>query len=105
MNNTTYIKALIASAKSQFVSVTFVKKDGTPRTIVFNKNVRKGILGDKATESGKRAVQTRRSNHPDLLSVCDSNLAAKGLPIEQCWRSVDLTKVKRVKVDGKEITI
>lgn len=102
MSNATHIKALLSTSKSRFASITFIKKNGESRVIVFNPATAKGIKGDKATESGKQAVATRKKNNPHLISVYDSSLARKGDAPEKCWRSVNLERVKKLSI-GKEV--
>lgn len=100
---TKLVKSIIEQSGSGFVSVIFTKKDGSLRTLVHNPKVRKGIKGDSATESGKQAVATRKANHPNLVSVFDSELASKGELATKCWRTIDCETVKQIKVGGEVI--
>lgn len=102
MTNVNHMKALIATAKSQIVHVVFEKADGTPRPISFNPKTAKGILGEAASESGKKAVATRKANNPHLISVYDNKLAAEGNPPDKCWRTVNLKKVRKMSIDGEK---
>lgn len=97
---TKQIKALIAASGSGFMSMTFVKKDGSQREIVFNPKARKGLVGDSASDSAKMAVKTRAENNPNLINVLDSQLAKDGA--KYAWRSINSDTVKRV-VSGKTI--
>lgn len=93
------IKDLIGNS-SRFVSISFVKVDGTPRTIVFNKKVAAGIVGVEAAEQYQKAVSTRKERHPNLISVFDSQLASKGTNPKACWRSANSDTTYKVVVDG-----
>lgn len=95
------VKQLIGDS-TQFVSVTFVKKDGSLRTITFNKKVTAGIVGEAAAEQYQKAAQTRKEKHPNLISVFDSQLAAKGTDKSKCWRSINTDTVVKVVADGVE---
>jgi hypothetical protein len=96
---TTMIKSLIEKAGSQFVSITFTKKDDTERTIRFNPKYRR-VLGERASESAKKAVATRKENNPNLLAVMDIDLRQKGTPELRCWRSINTEKVTRIAIAG-----
>ncbi|UMA64620.1 hypothetical protein LVO79_16705 [Roseivivax marinus] len=86
---------LIASAGSRFCTVTFTKKDGSERTMQIQPAaLRSRLKGDAATDAGKRAAETRRATHPNLLPVWD---AQKRAP-----RSIDLATVTRIAIDGRE---
>jgi hypothetical protein len=94
------IKNLIGNS-SRFVSISFVKADGTPRTIVFNKRVTAGIVGGDTADQYQRAVATRKERHPNLISIFDSQLASKGTPPKACWRSANSDTTYKVVVDGE----
>lgn len=102
MSRTNIVKSIINNS-TKFVSVTFRKKDGTLRTIVHNPKVTKGVKGELATESGKQAVATRKANNPNLVSVFDSQLAAKGEPANKCWRTINCDTVISIRLNGHEI--
>lgn len=96
------VKQLIGDS-TQFVSVTFIKKDKTERTITFNKKVEAGKKGwDNISESAQKAISTRSSRHPNLISVFDSNLRAKGTEPKDCWRFINTDTVIKVVADGVE---
>lgn len=85
---------LIAKAKGRFVSVTFIKKDGTPRTMrVQPANLRQHVKGDAASKAARAATKTRVRRHPHLLPVWDSEAQAP--------RSVNLATVSRIAADGQ----
>lgn len=87
----------IAAAGGRFCTVTFMKKDGTERTMqVQPATLRHHVKGDAATDAGKRAVASRKALHPNLLPVWD--VAA------QAARSVNLATVSRIAVDGRVFT-
>ena len=88
---------------TQFVSVTFVKKDNSERTITFNKKTKKGVKGEDAIcEAAKKALETSKQRHPNLIRVFDSQLAAKGTPPEACWRMINTDTVTKIVTDGVE---
>lgn len=92
--NYTEMRQLIESAKGRFCSVTFIKKDSTVRVMNIQPAAIKGhLIGDKASESAKRAVETRKQNHPNLLNVWDNG--------KQGIRSVNLDTVTEIKLDGE----
>jgi len=92
----------IIGNSTQFVSVTFIKKDKSLRTITFNKRVAAGIVGEQAAEQYQKAVTTRKEKHPNLVSVFDSQLASQGTPAKDCWRSINTDTVMKIVVDGVE---
>ncbi len=102
MNKTEWVKSKIEESKSHLMSVSFVKKNGELRTITFNPKTTKGMKGDKASDQAKQAVQTRKQNNPNLISVCDQSLLAKGDLAAKCYRSINCDTVTKVKVNGKE---
>ena len=88
------IRALILSAGATFVSVDFVKKDGTDRRMLCQlPAIKSRIVG---SELGERMAATRKVNHPELMPVYSVDAGA--------IRSINLSTVKRVKVRGVEIT-
>lgn len=88
------IRACIMSAGSTFVSVAFVKKDGSEREMLCQlPAIKNHIVG---SELGQRMAETRKKNHPELMPVY--SVDAKGI------RSINLSKVYRVRVRGHEIT-
>lgn len=107
MNNTAkteQIKNLIREARSSIVSVRFLKKDGTPRTMTFNARHREGIKGLEASESAQQAVATRAKNNPSLVNVIDLAVKRKTRKAEASWRSFDCERVVSVKSGGSEVT-
>lgn len=100
------VRGLIASADATIMSVTFTKKTtGESRTLAFNPKTAKGILGEKASDSAKQAVASRKQNNPDLINVCDQALLAKGDNPHRCWRSFDANDVTSIKVRGQELLV
>lgn len=85
---------LIASAKGQFCTVTFIKKDGSERQVRVQPAKLKFLTkGDLASESAQRAAETRAQRHPNLLPVWDTDKAAPHL--------VNLATVSRIAVAGQ----
>jgi len=101
---TKFIKDKISSSGSKLMSVKFIKKDGTLRTMTFNPRTTKGIKGEKASECAKQALKTRKANNPNLISVCDQSLLAKGDLPAKCYRSVNCDTVIEMKINGKTFT-
>lgn len=86
-------RKMIAAAKGRFVSVTFIKKDGSERVMrVQPATLKYHLKGDSASESARKAVQTRAERHPHLMPVWDADKAAA--------RSVNLSTISRIAVDG-----
>ena len=95
------IKEIIKSNSSKMMSITFTKADGQPRTIQFNPKTAKGVLGEAASEQGKKANATFKANNPEVIKVLDNQLLLKGMEEVRCWRSVKLEAVTKVKAGGK----
>ncbi|WP_306114204.1 MULTISPECIES: hypothetical protein [unclassified Roseovarius] len=86
-------RRMIAAAKGRFVSVTFTKKDGSERVMrVQPATLKYHLKGDSASESARKAAQTRAERHPHLMPVWDADKAAA--------RSVNLATISRIAVDG-----
>jgi len=86
-------RKLIASAKGRFCSVTFRKKDGSSRVMrIQPATLRHHVKGLEASESARKAAETRAQRHPHLLPVWDAENAAP--------RSVNLKTVSRIAVNG-----
>lgn len=87
------IRDLIESAGNTFVTVEFIKKDGTERVMNVRLNSGTDLLaGDAASASAKQAVETRKANNPNLINVFEA--------VRKQWRSIDLDRVLGVKVRG-----
>ena len=83
-----FIREYMATVGSTFVSVTFVKKDGTLRTMVVNPLAgRKTLTGTRVAASAKRAA-----NHPHLLNMWDIHSAG--------WRSINIDTVQQITALG-----
>ncbi|WP_299970186.1 hypothetical protein [uncultured Roseobacter sp.] len=86
-------RKMIAAARGRFVSVTFTKKDGSERQMrIQPATLKHHLKGDKASESARRAAQTRAECHPHLMPVWDAEARAP--------RSVNLATISRIAVDG-----
>ena len=84
------IKSFIFNCGSSIVSVEFIKKNGTKRSISFNPRDSKEIKG----------TGSKRTN-PAIINVRDFSLAKKG---PDAWRSFDCDRVISVKGMGKELS-
>ena len=85
---------LVLSAKGQFCSVTFIKKDGSERLMNIQPAVIKAHIKDpdEVSEIDKQRTATRKANNPNLLPVWDVQ--------KQAIRSVNLDTVTQIKVGG-----
>lgn len=82
MNRIERIKSLINDAGSGFVSVTFVKKDGSERQMTFNPKDVNDIKGTGDTSNVD----------PNIFRVRDNT--------KQAWRSFDARRVIKIKSRG-----
>jgi hypothetical protein len=82
MNRIERIKSLIDDAGSGFVSVTFIKKDGSERQMTFNLKDVNEIKGTGDTSKVD----------PNIFRVRDN--------AKQAWRSFDARRVKTIKSKG-----
>ena len=103
-NNAIAVKKFIASSGAKIMAIDFIKTDGQPRTMVFNPRTAKGLVGDKASDSAKQAVATRKANNPNLINACDQMLLAKGDPAYKCWRSINCDTTSEIRVNGEVFT-
>lgn len=80
---------------SKFVTVQFVKKNGTLSQTTFNPAaIKKQTKGTDASESAQRAAATRKANHPDLINVvCATRSKARGKPAMVSFSSHNVTKI------------
>lgn len=90
------IRQILKSANSQYVSVSFLKKDGSPRVMTCNMKEIIGHIKEEISESAQRAVETRKANNPHLLNVWDVHANSA--------RSINLNTVYEVKAGGKIYT-
>lgn len=86
-------RKMIAAARGRFVPVTFTKKDGSERQMRIQPATLKRHLKDTASESARKAAQTRAERHPHLMPVWDVEARAP--------RSVNLTTISWIAVDGQ----
>ena len=82
MANSQLLHDIIDAAGSQFVSVTFTKKDGTERQLTFNPKQIGEIKG-----TGTKCTD------PNVFRVMDSSLNQ--------WRSFRANRVLKIKVAGR----
>jgi len=89
-----FVKGLLESANANFITIEFTKKDGTNRSMnIQQAALQNHIKGDEASDSAKKAVETRKKNHPELLAVYDVQ--------KHEIRSVNLDTVSIVRSQGK----
>ena len=90
----TFIKRIIEDANSHLVSVSFVKKDGTDRTM----NIQYAAMfsrlkGEEGDESGRKAAEKAKESHPEHMPVyC---VDSKGI------RKINLDTVYKIVSKGK----
>ena len=82
MNRSERIKSLIDEAGSSYVSVTFIKKDGSERQMTFNTKDVNDIKGTGDT------------------SNVDANIFRVRDNTKQAWRSFDARRVIKIKSKG-----
>lgn len=95
------VKQILEQNGSKLASVTFIKKDGSERTMQINLVSHQGVKGDLACESAKKGVETRKKNHPELINVLDMQLRQKGLDEFKCRRSINAETVTRIACGGE----
>lgn len=89
------IKDLINSSKGKYCSVRFIKKDGSVRNMAVQPaKLKFEVKGDDASESGRKAAETRAARHPNLMPVWSVDAGA--------IRSVNLETVQEIKIAGKK---
>ena len=87
-------RKMIAAARGRFVFVTFTKKDGSERQMrIQPATLKRHLKGDTASESARRAAQTRAERHSNLMPVWDAEARAP--------RSVNLATISRIAMDGQ----
>ena len=82
------IRDMIERAGSSFVSVNFLKKDGTERQITFNPRDWNEVKGTGHTCS-----------NPNVFRIREVNNKEEG---KTTWRSFDATRVLRIRANGSE---
>lgn len=92
-----FIKKLVEDAGSKFITLEFVKADGTNRSMnIQNAALKNHIKGNEASDSAKKAVATRKANNPHLLPVYDVQ--------KHEIRSVNLDTVHTIRAEENEYT-
>ena len=88
------IRQFMDESGSRFLSVDFVKKDGTLRNMNCQLAAGRALLaGDAASDSAKQAVETRKANNPNLRNVYSVT--------DKAWRSINLDTVLRISRNGQ----
>lgn len=90
------IRKILKAANSHYVSVSFFKKDGSARVMTCNPKEIIGHIKEEISESAKKAVETRKLNHPHLLNVWDVHANSA--------KSINLDTVYEIKAGGKIYT-
>lgn len=91
------IKNLIKNRKSRFLTVEFVKKDGTLRKMMCarSKLLERSVKGTAPEATAARQATLRANN-----MLCVEELVKPGTNEFQ-WRTVNCETVKRIAADGK----
>lgn len=84
------VRDIIQRAGSSFVSVNFLKKDGSERQITFNPKDWNEVKG-----TGKPC------ENPNIFRIREVNNKEEG---KTTWRSFDATRVLRIRANGSEAT-
>lgn len=88
------VRAFMDESGSRFLSVDYIKKDGTLRNMNCQLAAGRSLLaGDAASDSAKQAVETRKANNPNLRNVYE-------VPTKS-WRSINLDTVLRISRNGQ----
>ena len=82
------VRDIIERAGSGFVSVNFLKKDGSERQITFNPRDWNEVKG-----TGKPC------ENPNIFRIREVNNKEEG---KTTWRSFDATRVLRIRANGSE---
>ena len=94
------VQSLINSAGNKLFAVSFIKKDGTLRKMVARKHVVQPSYEKKPTGDSKIAYK----RDSDLITVFDTNLMRYNkkdrINGRGGYRSINLSTVKRLKVNG-----
>lgn len=96
------VKDILDKAGSHIVSIKFTKKDGSERDIKVNARMMQGLKGEDASESAKKAVETRKQRNPNLIPVIDFDLYKETKDASQCWRYVNASNVIEMSADGRK---
>ena len=87
------VKAMLDTSRSRFMSIDFIKKDGTRRKMVINPRAVATHLAANPSPAGRQAAETRRKNHPNLIPVYE---VGKGI------KSINTDTVLAVRMGGSE---
>jgi hypothetical protein len=86
------IKGFIADSGSKFMSIDFIKKDGSLRTMNFNPISASKNLVENPSDSAIQATATRKRNNPQLLNIWEMNNSDDSTK----FRSINMDTVTRV---------
>lgn len=84
------LRNIIASHAGQFFSVTFIKKDGTERSLVGQFGYRKGHDGDNPVQ-----------HKPQYLTVTENRIDPR--TGERAFRNINLDTIKSLAIGGMKI--
>lgn len=87
------MKALIESAKGRFISVEFVKADGTNRRMTIQPaGLKNHLKGEAGAEKGHKTANTKAALYPNLYPVYE---------VGQRIKSINLDTVFKITIDKK----
>ena len=87
------VRAMLDTSRSRFMSIEFVKKDGTMRRMTINPRAVATHLAANPSPAGKQAAATRKERHPNLIPVYE---VGKGI------KSINTDTVQKVRMGGSE---
>lgn len=95
------LRAIIEGFGSQIFSVTFIKKDGSERTMACHYRVTRDIKGEANSDRYRRAQATRKETNPNLINVVDVAIGARN----EGRRSVNLDTIISIRGGGREYIV
>ena len=93
-----FLKEIIESSGSKIFSVTFIKKDGSERTMSCHNRVTRDLKGEMAEERYRKAQKTRKENNPNLVNVVDVAVGVRN----GGRRSINVDTIISLRVSGRE---
>ena len=95
------LRTIIEGFGSTIFSVTFIKKDGSERTMQCHYRVTRDIKGDANEDRYRRAQATRKETNPNLINVVDVAIGARN----EGRRSVNLDTIISIRGGGREYIV
>ena len=92
------VKSLIRNHGNQFLTVDFVKKDGTTRHIMCH---RSKVLESQVKGTNAEATEARKATLKQRNMICVEEIVKPGCA-EYQWRTVNCETVKKIVANGEE---